>query len=197
MNNRKPISHNAVTRRHDALERLVLDALFAALTLVLGLYLTVRVGNIIEISLSSLPVLFAAFLFGTADALAVAFVGSFLEQLILFGIGPTTPIWMAPMLLLALLAGLLSLPVRRQIRNPLRRRIALAAVTVIAELIFSLSNTVALFLDAWIYHYSVAALATLLPARLANWGVRTVITALAIWFLLPPVQKLFAMRKNT
>ena len=81
--------------------RLVLDALFAALTVVFGLYLTIRVGNSVEVSLTSLPILFAAFLFGPADAVTVAVISAFIKQVVLYGLGPTTVVWMLPSVLFA------------------------------------------------------------------------------------------------
>lgn len=100
-------------RSRRATFRLVTDALFAALYVVLAAYLTVKLP-VMEISLSTLPLLLAGFLFGPIDAVTVALIGSFLEQaLSQYGLTPSAPLWMLPPILLALVAGLLGLAARR------------------------------------------------------------------------------------
>ena len=96
------------SRRNKTLLRLVMDAMFIALYVVLSFFLSVRIPPLIKISWASLPLLIAALLFRPADAIAVALCGSFLEQLLSYGVGPTTPIWMAPPLFHALFVSLLA-----------------------------------------------------------------------------------------
>lgn len=177
--------------------RLVLDALFAALTVVFGLYLTIRVGNSVEVSLTSLPILFAAFLFGPADAVTVAVISAFIKQVVLYGLGPTTVVWMLPSVLFALMAGLLAIPVRRWTTTPRARTIGLVLLTVAAELTFTVTNTAVLCFDAWFYQYPRKALAVLIPIRLASCALRTVVTSCCVAFLLPRVQKLLSKRNDS
>ena len=181
-------------RSRRATVRLTLDALFAALTVVLGLYLTIPVGNTLEISLTSLPILFAAFLFGPADAVTVAAVSAFIKQVVLYGVGPTTVIWMLPTILFALIAGIGALPIRKYVRNPAKRALSLALLTVAAELIFTLTTTAVIYFDAWFYHYSVKAVTVLLPIRLASCALRAAVTSLCVRFLLRRIQKLMSKR---
>lgn len=182
------------TRSRYATVRLTMDALFAALTVVLGLYLTIPLGNTLEISLTSLPILFAAFLFGTADAVTVALVSAFIKQTVLYGIGPTTVIWMLPAILFALTAGVGAWFIRRSTQDPARRGTALLLLTIAAELIFTLTTTAVIYFDAWFYQYSVKAITVLLPIRLANCALRAAITVLSVRFLLPRIQKLMSKR---
>lgn len=182
------------SRSRRATFRLVLDAMLAALTVVFGLYVTIRIGSTLELSLTSLPILFAAFLFGPADAVTVALVSSFIKQVTLYGIGPTTVVWMLPSVLFALIAGLGALLIRRSLHNPVRQRLAGVILTVVAELIFTLTTTAVIYFDAWFFQYSVKAVSVLLPIRLGGCALRTVLTAFCVWFLLPRVQKLMSKR---
>lgn len=177
-------------------ERLVLDAVLAALTLVLGLYLTIRVGTAIEVSLTSLPILFAAFLLGPVDALTVALVSSFLKQVILYGVGPTTVVWMLPSVLFALIAGLLALPIRKYAASAPAGIIGLTLLTVLSELIFTIATTAVIYFDAWFYQYPPKALAVLLPLRLASCALRMMVTTCCVAFLFPRIQKMMSKRNN-
>lgn len=177
--------------------RLVLDALFAALYVIFAVYLTVKTP-VTELSLSTLPLLLAGFLFGPGDAVLIALVGSFIEQLG-FGLSPTAPIWMLPPILVALAAGLLGRPIRavaarRLDRSRRTRAVLTIASTLLIELLCTAANTAALYLDGFICGYSVSALSILLLPRLVNLGLRAAVTCIIVPLLLPRIQKLMSKR---
>lgn len=177
------------SRRNQQLLRLVLDAMFIALYVVFSFFLSIRIPPIIKISWASLPLLLAAFLFRPADAVAVALCGSFLEQMLSYGIAPTTPLWMTPPLLHALFVSLLA-PLCRKGRVHVRQTALIAA----SEIFLTFVNTGALYLDAKIIGYSVGTLAAILPARLINGGIRAVLSAILVPMLLLPLQKVVLAR---
>ena len=179
------------TVRRNATYRLILDALFAALYLVLAAFVSIRTP-FAKISFSSLPLLLAAYLFGPVDTILVATVGSFLEQ-VKFGLCPTTPLWMLPAIVMAGSAGVFGLLARKWGKDSGMYHNLLIAATLLAEILF----TAALYLDGYLMHYSVKALTALLPPRLANLGVRAAITTLTVRLLLPRVQKLMSKRNLT
>ena len=183
------------TVRRNATYRLILDALFAALYLVLAAFVSIRTP-FAKISFSSLPLLLAAYLFGPVDAILAATVGSFLEQ-VKFGLGPTTPLWMLPAIVMAGSAGVFGLLARKWEKDSGMYHNLLIAATLLAEILFTAANTAALYLDGYLMHYSVKALTALLPPRLANLGVRAAITTLTVRLLLPRVQKLMSKRNLT
>ena len=77
-------------------KRLVTDGLCAALYVVLSSFLSLNLGPI-KLSISGLPVILAALLFGPADGLTVGLLGGFLGQLTgPYGVSVTTPLWMLP-----------------------------------------------------------------------------------------------------
>ena len=177
-------------RSRRATFRLVTDALFAALYVVLAAYLTVKLP-VMEISLSTLPLLLAGFLFGPIDAVTVALIGSFLE----YGLTPSAPLWMLPPILLALVAGLLGLAARRLPQDSRRYLTLLVTSTVLAEFLCTAANTAVLYIDGlYVAHYHVKALTVLLPLRLANLGLRLLVTCLAVPLLVPRLQKLMSKR---
>lgn len=167
------------------ISRICLNALFIALYVVLGAYLTVRIPPALELSWASLPILLSAFLFTPADAFTVAICGSFLEQLLSpYGLAPTTPLWMAPVILMALFASILSWLIRAR-RTPWKMIVIIA----FSELLLTAMNTAALFLDAKIVGYAVESLWVMAPGRLLNGCVRAAISCV----LVPPIA--FALKK--
>lgn len=178
-------------------KRLVTDALFAALYVVFSCFVTVKTP-IVEISFASFPVIFSALLLGPADAALIALIGSFIEQL-MFGLSPTAPLWMLPPVLQGLTVGLLASLI--SVRPDNIGKVKTASVAILAvcagELILTAANTGALYLDGLICGYPVKALNLIVIPRICNCAARAVLNCILIPLLLPPVQKLFSMRKNS
>ena len=165
------------------IRRVVIDAVFIALFVLFSVVLTVKTP-IAEISLASLPILLCACLFGPADALIVAALGSFIEQLLSpYGLSATTVVWMAPVILQAAVASLGFMLVRRAEKPRL-----IIAVLVLSELVLTFANTAALYLDGYIFSYAVKALHLLLPTRLINGGVRLALSCVLFPLLLRPLR---------
>ena len=167
------------------IRRIALDAVLVALFVLFSAVLTFKTP-LFEVSWASLPILVAAFLFGLPDAVAVAVLGSFLEQaLSSYGLGVTTPLWMAPVILQALVAGVLAYLVRRSgNRFSLLFPVVVLEVTiVVSELVLTAANIAALYLDGMIWEYALPALHLMLPGRLVNALVRMLLSCI----LLPPL----------
>ena len=165
------------------IRRLALDAVLIALFVVFSVFLAFKTPWF-EVSLAGLPILLCAYFYGAADALIVATIGSFIEQLLSpYGLSVTTPIWMAPVILQAAVAALGFFAVRRSGRPWL-----IFAVILVAELVLTFANTAALYLDGYIVGYAVKALHLLLPTRLINGGARMVLSCILIPLLLRPLR---------
>ena len=128
-------------------QQLALDGILAALTVVFG-FVSIRIGNVMKISLEDLPVVFAALLFGPIDGMAVAFVGIFLYQLMSFGITVTTPLWILPFVVVGALIGAFA---KKAEYNNTNRQILF--LFILAELVIWALNTGAIYADAKIYGY--------------------------------------------
>lgn len=185
MENQKIVTQSA-QRNKRMVSRLVTNAMLAAVCMVLCLF-KIPLG-VVEISLSSLPVLLCAFLFGPVDAMAVALCGSFIEQLH-FGISPTAPLWIAPLVLMGLVAGLFAVLINRLKVSRVQWIVAVVIAVVISEAVLTAANTAALYLDAKIVGYTVKALLLILPTRLINFAMRATITSVAMVLLLPKLRK--------
>lgn len=172
--------------RRPLVYRLTVDAMLAAVYILLAHFFAVNLGYI-TLSWSTLPLLLAAFLFGLSDALCVAFVGSAVEQL-LYGFDVTTWIWLLIPVLFALVAGLESMLVRHK-----KRVVFLVAAIAVCEVAYTLINSAGIVLGDSILHGSLesALLATLakMPVRLANCAVRAVLSCTTLPILLPPLRK--------
>ncbi len=181
-------------RIHDNhVRRLVLDAMLCALFVVFAVYLSLDF-QLVEVSWSSLPILLAAFLLGLPDALAIAFIGSFLEQMLAHGLSLTTPLWILPFLLQAVVAGLFSSFARRMKRE--EAFILFVVVAIIpAELVLTVANTAALYADGAIMNWAPAALHVMLPGKLVNFGVRTLLSCVAVPSLLLALRRILRLQK--
>ena len=170
--------------------RISIDALFVALYVILGTVLSFKIPGAIQISLSTLPILLVAFLLTPADAAAVALLGTFLEQILdpsPFGFA-TLPIWLIPGVVMALVAAFGA----RYVRTIENKKVALlltCTAIVCAELLLTLLNTGALYLDGYLLHYPVKALHLLLPTRALNCLARCVISCTLVNLLTPPLEK--------
>ena len=173
--------------------RIVADALFVALYVVLSTYLSIKIPGVIQISISTLPILLCAFLFGPADAVSVALLGAFLEQVIdpsPYGFA-TLPLWLIPGVVQALIAGFGAGRIAKT-SSKKWALIAMAVVIVIAELTLTMLNLGAQYLDGYLMHYPVKAIQLLMPARLTNGCTRCVLSVILVPLLLPPLKRVLA-----
>ena len=173
--------------------RLTLDAFFVALYVVLGTFLSFKIPGAIQISFSTIPILLCAFLLKPADAIAVAFVGTFLEQVLdpsPFGFY-TLPMWLIPGIAMACVAGF-GAQWAAKCKQTSTRIVLTLAVIVCAEIVLTALNTCALYLDGYFLGYAVKALNLLMPMRLLNLAVRAAISCLLIPLLTIPLRRALA-----
>ncbi len=131
-------------------QRIAFDGMLAAVYFALS-FLVVDTGAL-KFTFTSLAIVAAALLFGPLDACAVAFVGEFLYQVIIFGVTATLPIWMVPPVLHALFLGLLARLLGR--RQPLAERtVPCFAACLGCGVLNTLFNTAALYLDSKYWGY--------------------------------------------
>lgn len=131
-------------------QRIAFDGMLAAVYFALS-WAVVDTGSL-KFTLTSLAVVTAALLFGPADACAVALVGEFLYQVIVFGVTATTPLWLLPPVVHALALGLCARLLGR--KQPLEQRPLLCfAACMGCAVLNSLCNTLALYADSKYYGY--------------------------------------------
>ena len=143
-----------------------------ALHIVLELFLTIRIGNDLKITLAALPFMIIAFLCGPGEGLVSGLTGTFLSQLITFGITVTTPLWILPYAIQALLAGL--------IFGMLKKKITVKVMGIcvfVSGFAAVILNFIASYVDGVIVfkYMTFEVLVGLLPLRLLVWIIISVI----------------------
>lgn len=151
-------------------------ALMIALHIVLESFGTIRIGNELKITFSTLPIVLAGMLCGPAEGLAVGLVGTFLSQLLTYGITVTTPIWILPGMLQGLASGLIYAAFHRK-----ARLLPIAVNVFSSDLVLVIFNLLASYLDGVVIfkYWTIEALAVLIPVRLLVWVILSVIYTMA------------------
>ena len=128
-------------------QQMTINAILAAMAVVLG-FMSIRIGNVMKITLEDFPIIFAGLLFGPVDGMIVAAVGIFLYQLLSYGITATTVLWILPFVVTGGIAGLYA---KRSKFNNSNKQILF--IFLICELLIWALNTGAIYADSKIYGY--------------------------------------------
>ena len=158
--------------------KLVTIAMLTAVYVVLSLVGTLNLWWI-RISVDSLPIILGALLYGPVGGLLVGLLGSFMNQLITYGLTATTVLWVIP----AATRGLMIGAYAKKHGYELSRSQIIGALCVTAVIVTAL-NTGAMYLDSVIngyysYAYVFGGVVTRVAAGIA--------TALVMSFVAPPV----------
>ena len=145
--------------------QLTIDAMLAAMCAVLGC-LSLDFSAF-KITFESLPVIFASLMYGAVDGMLVGGIGTLISQLILYGVSPTTPLWMLPFIAAAAAAGINA---RRYEFNNSDRQIIL--IVCLSECVIFLLNTLAIYVDARVFGYYFPGYV------LGNMGIRLIVCVL-------------------
>ena len=158
--------------------KLVVIAMLVAVYVVLNTIGTIRLGWI-NISVSALPIIIGALVYGPGGGLMVGLVGAFLGQLMTYGVTATTVLWIIPPAVRGLLIGVYA---KRHGYELSRGQ--LIGTLIVTSIVVTILNTGAIYLDSIIYgYYSYAYVFGKVIIRL----VSGVITAVVMAFITPPV----------
>ena len=173
-------------RVNSTIRRLALSGVLAALYLALC-YLDISFGRY-KITLAATVIYFVSFCFGPADCFFVCFVGVFLDQL-LYGLTPTTLLWMLPPLLRPILINPITYHYGKKGIHMEDKKILSISLIIISSLLVSATNSLVFYLDSLIigYPYKAVLLDNILQA------IITMGTGVLEAFLLFPLVK--AIRK--
>lgn len=161
-------------RRGISARRLTMNAVFIALHVVLD-FASIYIGNEIKLSFASFPLLCASMIFGTVDGIYVAGIGEFIYQLLMYGLGPTTLLWMLPPMLHALVAGLFA----RRFRHEMGVK-QVGVTVLISGLIAALLTTLVIYIDAQVWGYPSGLTAAIISFRLLNTLIMCVIYTIIV-----------------
>jgi len=189
-------------------KQLCINAVLIALFVVLDLY-ALKIGNNMKVTFSGLPIIIASIYYGPVQGLAVGLIGAFIGQLVQYGIGITTFLWIIPAGIRGLIVGLFAVCLKKydilyeikattvfeipkkngEVRNVTWRNSIypiLTVVIIISSLIVTLSNTIIMYpaskIDGY-YHE------TLITATLVWRFISSVITAVLYSIIVPLLLK--------
>ena len=127
-------------------KKLALYALLAAMCAVLG-YIALDFLTL-KVTFESVPVLIGAYLFGPAAGALIGAIGTFIYQILRYGLSATTVLWMLPYAIIGIVAGIFAM--RENYRMSAQK---VLFVTLLCELIILVLNTGVMYLDSIIYGY--------------------------------------------
>ena len=130
-------------------KRLAVDGVLVALFFVLSL-LSFEIAGI-KVTFDALAVVLAAMMFGPTDAFLVGLLGAFLEQLIHFGLTPTTVLWILPPALRGVIVGLVLLVVAKKCKETYA--VWFFVTCILAGLFVTVGNTAVFYVDAKMFGY--------------------------------------------
>lgn len=160
-------------------KKLITCAMLTAMYVVLSL-VSLNFANM-KITLDSLPIIVGAVLFGPGAGSLVGLMGSFLNQLLTFGLTPTTLLWMIPAAVRGLVVGLYA----KHKGFDLTRK-NLIFILIISSVTVTTLNTAVIYLDSVLYgYYSFAYVFGTLVLRY----IAGVATAVVLSAILPPLIK--------
>lgn len=140
----------------NTIKRICGDGMLLAIYIVLST-LTVKLTPNLQITFTGLAIVMAIVLYGWADGLLIALLGSFVSQLrSAYGLTITTPIWMTPPILRAVVFGLIYQIYLKKGVKLQDKKVLFFVCVVISGLATTLANTGAIYLDAYIFGYPVA-----------------------------------------
>lgn len=171
--------------------RLVMDALCAALYVVLSSYVSLNLGPM-KLSLDGLPILIGALMFGPMDGLIIGLLGNFLSQLLgSYGLSATTVLWMLP-------DGLRGLSVGWYAKKHgfVLKQAALGILILISSLLVTTVTTGVMWVDCQVYRYAFVTYAPYILWRYAAGFVMSAVFALVLPLLLRPLRKSLDLRSG-
>ncbi len=163
---------------------MVVVAIMAAMYFLLSLF-SIKAGNI-RITLTSVVTVVMAYLCGPCMAAVSVFIGEFLSQLLNYGIGITTILWLIPPVLRAILVGNLYWLFRKVTKNGVQEInfVRFLMVNSLSSIVVTIANTGVMALDALILGYYTKAY--VFAAFFVRLGIG-IITSVIVSFIAFPI----------
>ena len=169
--------------------RICVCAILAALYFVFDL-ISIKAGPF-KLSVSGLPIILVAIIYGPIDAMIVGFTGAFLGQLLSYGFTPTTILWCLPALVRGLFVGLFTKKL-----NVKEEPIKLIIIIIISSLLVTTINTVVMYIDSKLYnYYSYAYIFGALLYRYIAGILTAIIYSVLTPIIYEPVSKILNIKK--
>lgn len=159
------------------------------MALSLALYVALSYASInlqfIKISLTGLPIIFIAVVYGPIEGMLVGGIGEFFCQLVSqYGLTPTTPLWVLPAIIRGLIVGLLFK--QKHVKSHLKLWIF---TVILCCLAVTGINTFVIWLDAKLFQYPSGLTNITIILRFVGSVASAVIYALIVPALFEPLIK--------
>lgn len=164
-------------------QTLVLSALLMAMHIVLSIFSITL--PMMKINLSGLPIVVGGLLFGPLVGLIVGLLGSFLYQILAYGLMSTTILWIIPHAVRGLIVGLYA-----KYKKFKLGKTETVVLVLVSSIVATLLNTVGMYIDGIVWGYESAAFASIIP-RLLNSIITSAIFVVIIIPLMKPLRKYF------
>lgn len=171
--------------------RIAIDGVLAAMCAVLG-YFALDLGSF-KFTFENLPIIIGALLFGPVDGMLIGGVGTFVYQLVRYGLEFSTPLWVVPYILSGLFVGLMSMAGKYKLK-PVVMGIVIIADGVLVTLLNSVSLVIWRVMGGSELQAAIMATLTGLPKRLLIGFLKTVVYALFMPALIMVIKKIPALR---
>ena len=169
-------------------KKLIWNAFFIAMYVVLS-YVSINLGNMV-ITVSAIPIIMGGMLFGPVAGLEIGLIGSFLKQILTYGMTPTTILWILPAAVRGFMVGAYA----KQKGYHMRPKQVLSIILLSGFVVTTL-NTVVMYIDSKLYgYYTFAYVFGALIARYIS-AILTSMVYFFFFFLLMKYMSLF--EKNT
>lgn len=159
----------------------VLAALYVALEWLASTFGKIAFLDNYQIPISCFPLILAGVMFGFGWGTVTAVVGSFISQLG-FGIGWGTLIWMAPTVLYAMAVALLYKAFKKS-----NKTYVLSIQFFISSIILSILNTIAMYINNYIYGIPYDLLNKLFAVIVSLKLVGAIVFAIIFALIIPPI----------
>ena len=164
-------------------QTLVLSALLMAMHIVLSFFSITLPA--MKINLSGLPIIVGGLLFGPAVGGLVGLLGSFLYQILSYGLMTTTILWIIPHAVRGLIVGFWA---KHKKFKP--GKIDTILVIILSSVVATLLNTVGMYIDGIVWGYEAGAFAAI-GIRLVNSVITSVIYVIVVIPLMKPLRRYF------
>lgn len=162
---------------------LVTCGLLMAMHIVLS-YFSITLPTM-KINLSGLPIIVGGLLFGPVVGFLVGLLGSFLYQMLSYGLMWTTILWMIPHAVRGLIVGVYAKHKKYHLG-----KFEVVILVLVSSLVATLLNTVGMYIDGLVWNYEAAAFAAIGP-RIINSVLTSIIYVVIIIPLMKPLRKFF------
>ncbi|MCR4781474.1 MAG: ECF transporter S component [Lachnospiraceae bacterium] len=139
-----------------------------------------------KLSFAGLPICIGGLLLGGVPGFMIGFLGSFLEQLIRYGLGATTLLWVLPVAVRGLIVGIYS-----QKKKFILNIKEMGFILILSAIILTILNTFSLYIDSRLMgYYSFHLIFGMVGIRILTGIVTSIIYLIIVPIIIKEMKKI-------